>query len=295
MVRKGTKTQDFGISKRESHDSSRFYGSKLYDGIKINEKQKVSDNSSLIANEFFKKIHAINDSLINKLPENSVHLVIFKLQQLTYDEYANLGGTLEKIKDLIRKIKKSLITGGRLVVIADNRVEKNVVQSEFFPFHAFISPVIIDEGFIMRGNVILRECNSPEIEKTKIKGIENLKSVYRHGLVYCKDVLKRIKKDRKGNFEKTDSISRDQFLSYTKSIWSPKPDLITDFIRENTDQSEFDMYFRFLNLYSFKEDVIVFIFPDKQIHLKDALQKLRKRTIFFCKEEVLQRNSPVAL
>ncbi len=286
MGRKGTKTQDFGVSKRESHDSSRFYGSKLYDKIKINEKQKVLDNSSLITNQYFKEIYTINDALIEKLPENSVHLVIFELPQFSYEEYANMGGNLEKIKDLIRKIKKLLITGGRLVVITDNRVEKNVAQTEFFPLHAFISPVIIDEGFIMRGNVILREFYSPKIERTNIKGIENLKSVYRHGLVYCKDVLKRMKKDRKGNFEKTDSISRDQFLSYTKSIWTPEPDLITDLLLENTDQSEIEMYFRFLNLYSFIEDVIVFIFPEKQIHLKDALQKLRKRTIFFVMYEI---------
>lgn len=284
MGRKGTKTQDFGVSKRESHDSSRFYGSKLYEKIKINEKQKVSDNSSLITNQYFKEIYAINDTLIEKLPENSVHLVIFELPQFSYEEYANMGENLEKIKDLIRKIKKLLITGGRLVLIVDNRPAScdNKAQTEFFPLHAFISPVIIDEGFIMRGNVILREFISPKIERTNIKGIENLKSVYRHGLVYCKDVLKRIKKDRKGNFEKTDSISRDQFLSYTKSIWTPEPDLITDSFLENTDQSEIEMYFRFLNLYSFIEDVIVFIFPEKQIHLKDALQKLRKRTIFFC-------------
>jgi hypothetical protein len=108
--------------------------------------------------------------------------------------------------------------------------------------------------------------------------------VYRHGLIYCKDVLKRIRKDRKGNFEKTDSISRDQFLSYTKSIWAPEPGLIAESIQECADQSEIDMYSRFLNLYSFEEDVIVLICPEKQIHLKDAMQKLRKKAIFFCKE-----------
>ena len=170
------------------------------------------------------------------------------------------------------------------MVIADNRVEKSVAHTAFFPFHAFISPMIIDEGFLMRGNVILREIEPSEIERTGKNRIENLKSVYRHGLVYCKDILKRIRKDRKENFEKTDSISRDQFLSYTKSIWAPEPGLITEAIQEYADQTEIDMYSRFLNLYSFEEDVIVLVFPEKQIYLKDAVQKLRKKAIFFCKE-----------
>ena len=73
------------------------------------------------------------------------------------------------------------------MVIVDNRVEKSVARSEFFPYHAFISPMIIDEGFLMRGNVILNEIKSPIIEKTEKKVINNLKSVYKHGLIYCKD------------------------------------------------------------------------------------------------------------
>ena len=32
-IKNGTRTSGFGVSKREGHDSSRYYGSRMYDGI----------------------------------------------------------------------------------------------------------------------------------------------------------------------------------------------------------------------------------------------------------------------
>ena len=56
MARIRTKTSDFGVSKREGHDASQFYSSRLYDGFIINEKKKVIDRSAELPKEIFNKL-----------------------------------------------------------------------------------------------------------------------------------------------------------------------------------------------------------------------------------------------
>jgi len=43
-VKKGTKTRKFGVSKRESHDSTLFYDSKLYENFEIDEGKTEVEN-----------------------------------------------------------------------------------------------------------------------------------------------------------------------------------------------------------------------------------------------------------
>ena len=43
-LKKGTKTSSFGVGKREQHDSSVFYNSKLYENKVINEKIEEIQN-----------------------------------------------------------------------------------------------------------------------------------------------------------------------------------------------------------------------------------------------------------
>ncbi len=47
-LRKKSKTSSFGVSKRESHDASQFYNSKLYQSLPRPRKTAYIDNSSFI-------------------------------------------------------------------------------------------------------------------------------------------------------------------------------------------------------------------------------------------------------
>ena len=40
----GTRTSKFGVSKREGHDSTPFYGGKLYKEVKVNEVEPEKEN-----------------------------------------------------------------------------------------------------------------------------------------------------------------------------------------------------------------------------------------------------------
>ena len=74
-MKKGTKTSNFGISKRENHDSSRFYSGRLY-GRKI----EGTDENLYVENKINKKclnrIFVKSSEKMEELPECSVHLMV---------------------------------------------------------------------------------------------------------------------------------------------------------------------------------------------------------------------------
>lgn len=285
MGRSRTSTSDFGVSKREGHDASKFYGSKLYEGITIDDSQKVIDNSLEINDKFFNQRINFNQESISNLPDYSVHLMIFKVPALIKGKESNLDSFFEKIQQIIIKIQSKLILGGRLIVLVNNQVDLAISKSGFFPLHAYIGPMIINQGLYMRGEVILTfnkkdNFNSKEIP-ISANVIHSLNQVYDHGLIFSNRQSKRIKKGKNAANEKTDTISRDQFLEYTKSVWYVIPELMTNKKKiESIDIEEFDYLSRFIHLYSFLEDTIMIIANEINDKYHALFIQLRKRNLF---------------
>ena len=132
-------------------------------------------------------------------------------------------------------------------------------------------------GFIMRGEVIWKKDNNSEAELiANEKNAENLDSRYKHILIYSKQVLKRLKNAN------MDSISHDQFLQYTKSIWKPQRELINDVNSDFEYNKEiFNCYNRILQLYSFESDKILLVIPEKNIDLLAIMRQIRKGIVGF--------------
>ncbi|MHA2226931.1 MAG: hypothetical protein ACXAC8_17080 [Candidatus Hodarchaeales archaeon] len=78
MVKKQNKrrttTSSFGSSGRESHDSTPFYGSRLYIGLPTENKQKYAENP--LPKKHRNKIFHSSSESMEYLPENSIHLII---------------------------------------------------------------------------------------------------------------------------------------------------------------------------------------------------------------------------
>ncbi|MHA1659556.1 MAG: site-specific DNA-methyltransferase, partial [Promethearchaeota archaeon] len=71
--KKGTKTSSFGVSKRESHDSSQFYNSNLYKNLKKLQKVKYLDNFSTIPKKVLDHVILGDSRKMDLIPDNSVH------------------------------------------------------------------------------------------------------------------------------------------------------------------------------------------------------------------------------
>lgn len=70
----GTKTSSFGTPGRINHDSSKFYNSRLYEGLLIDEKVKHIENK--IPQEYLNKHFCHSSEDMFELPDNSIHLMI---------------------------------------------------------------------------------------------------------------------------------------------------------------------------------------------------------------------------
>lgn len=254
MTKNRTKTQSFGVSKREGHDATQFYTSRLYEGI-LQEKKKIKiiDNSSKITKNFYGKAKKI-ENLLETLPDVSIHLIFYIIPKLFNED---IDKYLEKLQKFIPKLKSLLINGGRLILIIQNEYEK-----KFFPLHSFIVPLIISEEFLMRGEVILSL-------KKDISEKKNIENNYHHGYIFSKNLYGRKKKDKKQGKQLTDTIERDDFIQFTKSIWSS----------QNTKNVFLFSIPRFLELYSFKEDSIIILSDENPIKIDTLVGKIRKKRI----------------
>src|ERR671930_213968 len=74
-----TETQGFGVSKREGHDSSRFYSRKLYRQNNTNNRESNGDGKygeGHIELQNINKLFCKSSEKMDELPEYSVHLMI---------------------------------------------------------------------------------------------------------------------------------------------------------------------------------------------------------------------------
>jgi hypothetical protein len=140
-----------------------------------------------------------------------------------------------KLVDIIPEISRSLITGGRLCFV-DKSNDKNEKELYDASRKSRLYP---------RGEIIIVD-----------------KDDFYKCVVLSKDVYGRKKKV--GGKIKTDTISRETFLSSTKSVWQFK-----------------DWLQGLIHLYSFLEDVLLIVCDDVKI-LKPVLS-MRKKTLFLVK------------
>ncbi|MHA1976266.1 MAG: DNA methyltransferase, partial [Candidatus Hodarchaeales archaeon] len=115
--RKKTQTSPFGSSKRESHDSSTFYKSKLYQ----NQKKESSSEEKIIAfpSQYENKIFTGSAEMMEELPDNSIHLMVSSPPYNVgkeYDEDFSLEEYLEFLNQVWSEVNRVLIRGGRACI-----------------------------------------------------------------------------------------------------------------------------------------------------------------------------------
>ena len=74
-MKKGSKTSRFGTSSRINHDSSTYYGSRLYSDLPPNNgDDAIPDNEYPV--EYENKIILSSSENMNEIPDNSLHLMV---------------------------------------------------------------------------------------------------------------------------------------------------------------------------------------------------------------------------
>jgi site-specific DNA-methyltransferase (adenine-specific) len=215
--KKGRKTQtsSFGISGRESHDSSMFYNSQLYKNLPSENKVEYYENTlpKFCINKIFQK----SSEVMDELPDSSIHLMVTSPPYNVgkeYDEDFALEEYLGLLRKVWREIRRVLVPGGRACInIA------NLGRKPYIPLDTYIIQEMNNLGFLMRGEIIWDKSASAGTSTAwgSWKSCSNptLRDVHEYILVFSKDKYKRDKINGR-----SDTISRNEFLENTKSVWT---------------------------------------------------------------------------
>jgi site-specific DNA-methyltransferase (adenine-specific) len=251
MGKKGTKTSRFGVSKREGHDSSQFYNSKLYDS----ERNKISDAKKhverKISDENLNKIFCKSSEKMDELPNNSIHLMVTSPPYNVtkeYDDNLTLNEYLGLLKRVFKETYRKLVVGGRVCINV-----ANIGRKPYIPLDSHITQMMLKLGFLMRGEIIWNKSASSGTSTAwgSWQSAANpiLRDVHEYILVFSKGDFSR-KKERKKN-----TITKDEFLEYTKSIWTFPSESATKV--GHPAPFPVELPYRCIQFYTFKGDVVL--------------------------------------
>ncbi|MBM5805459.1 MAG: site-specific DNA-methyltransferase [Candidatus Verstraetearchaeota archaeon] len=248
-MRNGTRTKSFGVSKREGHDSSPFYSRSLYSKTKINETAQEIENS--VPQEVLDKVICADSRSLSMIPDSSVHLMVTSPPYNVgkdYDEDLDLPAYLDLLKEVFAETYRVLIPGGRACInIA------NVGRKPYIPYHKFIIDCMQEVGFIMRGEIIWgKEAGagtSTAWGSWSSASNPTLRDTHEYILIFSKLKFSRSKKD------KVDTITSEEFLEYTKSVWKFMPESA----KKVGHPAPFpvELPYRCIQLYTFKDEVVL--------------------------------------
>ncbi len=250
IQRKGTKTSSFGSPGRINHDSSSFYGSKLYEGLPKETELNYVEN--VIPDELIDRTFVKSSEKMDELPENSVHLMVTSPPYNVGKEYDNnltLKEYREFLKRVWREVLRVLVPGGRMCInIA------NLGRKPYIPLNAFITEDMLELGFLQRGEIIWNKASSasPSTAWGTFASATNptLRDVHEYIMVYSKGKFRR---ENPQNRKAT--ISNSQFLEWTKSVWT----FSAESARKVGHPAPFpvELPFRLIQLYTFEGDIVL--------------------------------------
>ena len=247
--RKGTTTSAFGSPGRINHDSTPFYTSRLYEGLLREGRCRYVENS--IPSEFLDKIFCKTSEKMDELPDNSVHLMVTSPPYNVgkeYDENLTLNEYRAFLKRVWSEVKRVLVPGGRVCInIA------NLGRKPYIPLHVFIVEDMLDLGFLMRGEIIWNKASSgsPSTAWGSWLSAKNptLRDIHEYVLVFSKGMFSR------GNLQRKSTISKEEFLEFTKSVWTFAAEPATKV--GHPAPFPVELPYRLTQLYTFEGEVVL--------------------------------------
>jgi site-specific DNA-methyltransferase (adenine-specific) len=212
----GSSTSSFGSPSRANHDSSKFYSGRLYENLP-KQKENVDFTENSLPTSSIDKIFCKSSEKMVELPDNSVHLMVtsppYNVGKL-YDKELSLDEYRGFLSNVWKEVERVLVPGGRVCINV-----ANLGRKPYIPLHAFIIEDMQKLGFLMRGEVIWDKgaSVSSSIAWGTYLSAKNpvLRDAHEYILIFSKQSFTRgIKENMKS------TISKEEFIELTKSIWS---------------------------------------------------------------------------
>jgi DNA modification methylase len=247
--RNGTKTSSFGTPGRINHDSSEFYDSKMYAGKHPPKRVKFIENRIPAKN--LDKIYCKSSEIMDDVPDYSIHLMVtsppYNVKK-EYDKDLSLNEYKALLKSVFAETYKKLVTGGRACVNV-----ANLGRKPYIPLHSYIIEIMLELGYLMRGEIIWNKASSasPSTAWGSWQSAANpvLRDIHEYILIFSKESFSRKRSHKK------DTISKEEFLEWTKSVWT-FPAVSARSIGHPAPFPE-ELPHRLIQLYTFKEDIVL--------------------------------------
>ena len=248
---RATQTSSFGTIGRTNHDSAKFYDSRLYKELPI----KPNSDTTIIDNNFPENL--LNTIIFGScenmsiIPNNSIHLMVTSPPYNVSKEYDNdlsLEEYLQLLRNSLAETYRILVDGGRACINV-----ANLGRKPYIPLSSYISKIMLEIGFNMRGEIIWNKAGSasPSTAWGSWMSATNpiLRDVHEYILIFSKGNYGRKGKDKKN------TITKEQFMEWTKSIWT----MNAESARRIGHPAPFpiELPTRLINLYSFENDIIL--------------------------------------
>jgi len=189
---------------------------------------------------------------MEELPDNSVHLMVTSPPYNVgkdYDEDFTLAQYLEFLKRVWKEVHRVLLPGGRVCInIA------NLGRKPYIPLHAFIVQDMLDLGFLMRGEIIWNKASSSSPSTAWGSWLSSanpiLRDIHEYILVFSKGTF-----SRKNINQRKNTISREEFLEFTKSVWT----FPAESARKIGHPAPFpvELPYRLIQLYTYEGEVVL--------------------------------------
>ena len=130
----------------------------------------------------------------------------------------------------------------------------NLGRKPYIPLNGLIAKELIDLGFLMRGEIIWDKAASSSTSTAwgswQSASNPTLRDTHEYILVFSKGSFRRDKMDGR-----TSTISREQFLEYTKSVW----EIPSESARKVGHPAPFpvELPYRLIQLYTFSDEIVL--------------------------------------
>ena len=229
MARRSTRTNPFGVSKRENHDASEFYGRTMYANgaaalfgreILAAEERRTPPVGPRPLEEWADRIYCASSERMADIPDASVGLAFTSPPYnagKTYDEDLDLHAYLRLIGRVAAEVYRCLVPGGRYVVnIA------NLGRKPYIPMHAYFYAVHMEVGFLPAGEIIWQKgkgmSGSCAWGSWMSAAAPRLRDLHEYLLVFVKESFKR------PDTGESTFVDKEEFMAATLSVWEIPPE-----------------------------------------------------------------------
>ncbi len=186
------------------------------------------------------------------IPDNSLHLMVtsppYNVSK-AYDEDLSLQEYLGMLRNVFAETWRVLVHGGRACINV-----ANLGRRPYIPLSDCISGMMAQIGFAMRGEIIWNKGAGAGVSMAWGSWLSAsnpvLRDVHEYILIFSKGAFKR-----KKNADQANTIEKEQFMEWTKSVWTINPESA----KKVGHPAPFpvELPHRLIQLYTFTNDVIL--------------------------------------